>query len=628
MAVGYRSILQLDDREDAIRVAKEQFRSWLAEMVRDARKSVETADWDGPGTYRLGPDSVLTVVEQGEDGLVRLLLEYVETNEQGRWTTRLYATSAPSSRRLKQVLWFESEGERPDGSPVQPATPRIVRRTLQTVDAHDGTVPVLSDPRTVRLDDVDGLVSFVEDEHRDLSVIVAAPVPGVPTANWARAIGSLTRDAVGCASFFVLEPDAADALNARLGATHAVPTGALRTFVPHVDLGDWADARRHRILTAKTMSEGLKPNLKFTERVIRAVATTPRLNLLDAQLPAELTRTVRVLQRERIKPEPIRPEPITPEPIRPGVSQERTAAVVTMADAVTPIVEDFKPSWLDKLKGLVARIVGRDTIDDAALQAIADKFEQQEAASLTSAKNAEILQSERERLEDQVGDLRRQLEAEQLERAVAEVNRREAEKKTRSLERWRAERSDRYTYADEPVMAWETDPESVADIVDRLTDEENFGEILKYVELTDVEKAIDRADQIDAADPNGTYASSFWEYVLVLRDYMIECVEHGFTGNLHMYLKSSEVRGRKCPVQRHKAGESDSVQNNAKMRRERIFPVPTEFEPSGEIFMATHFAPTHRDQNAPRMYYIADCVKTKKAYIGYIGAHLTNTKTN
>ena len=44
--------------------------------------------------------------------------------------------------------------------------------------------------------------------------------------------------------------------------------------------------------------------------------------------------------------------------------------------------------------------------------------------------------------------------------------------------------------------------------------------------------------------------------------------------------------------------------------------------------MATHFAPTHRDQNAPRMYYIADCVKTKKAYIGYIGAHLTNTKTN
>ena len=619
MAVGYRSILQRDDREDAIRIANEQFRSWLVEMVRDSRKSVETADWDGAGTYQLGPDSRLTVIEQGGGGLMRLLLEYVETNENGRWTTRLYATSAPSSRRLKQVLWFESEGERRDGSPVQPATPRVVRRTLQAVDAFDGPVPVLSEPRTVRLDDVDELISFIEDEHRALSVVVAAPVPGVATAKWAQAIGSLTRDALGCASFFVLEPAAADTLNARLGSTHAVPTGAVRTFVPRVDVGDWADARRHRILTANTMSEGLKPNLKFTERLIRAVATTPRLNLLDAALPAELTRTVRVLQRERIKPEPIGLDEIV---------QEQSAEVVAEDVVETPIPEEIRPAWLDKLKALVGRIVGRDTIDDAALQAIADKFEQQAAVAVASAKNAENLQAERERLEDQVGHLRRQLEAEQLERALAEDSRRAAEKKTRSLERWRAQRTDQFTYVDEPVMPWETDPLSVAEIVERLTDEVKFGDILKYIELTDVEKAIDRADQIDAADPSGTYASSFWEYVLVLRDYMIESVEHGFSGNLHMYLNSSEVVGRKCPTQRHKAGESDTVQNNARMRRERTFSVPVEFEPSGEIFMATHFAPTHRDQNAPRMYYAVDIGKTKKAYIGYIGVHLTNTKTN
>lgn len=619
MAVGYRSILQLDDREDAIRVANEQFRSWLVEMVRDSRKSLETADWDGPGTYRLGPDSLLTVIEQGEESLVRLLLEYVETNEHGMWTTRLYAASAPSARRLKQVLWFESEGERPDGSPVQPATPRVVRRTLQAVNAFDGPVPVLSDPRTVRADNVDELIEFIQDEHRDLSIVVAAPVPGVATSRWAQAIGSLTRDAIGCASFFVLDPDASEALNARLGSTHAIPTGAVRTFVPRVELGEWADARRHRILTAKTMSEGLEPNLKFRERLIRAVATTPRLNLLEADLPAELTRTVRVLQREQIKPEPVRLEESAPA---------QPAEVVVDQAPATPTPDNFQPSWHDKLKGLVSRIAGRNIVDDAALQAIADKFDQQEAAVQASVKSAEKLQSERERLEDQVGDLRRQLEAEQLERALAEDSRRAAEKKTRSLERWRAERADHFTYVDEPVMPWEIDPLSVAEIVERLTDEAKFEDILKYVELTDVEKAIDRADQIDAADPSGTYASSFWEYVLVLRDYMIECVEHGFNGNLHMYLNSSEVRGRKCPTQRHKAGESDTVQKNPRMRRERTFSVPVAFEPAGEIFMATHFAPTHRDQNAPRMYYVADVAKTRKAYIGYIGVHLTNTRTN
>lgn len=619
MAVGYRSVLRLDERQDAVRIAKEQFRSWLVEMVRDPRKTIELSDWDGPGTFRLGPDSVLTVVEQvGEGQLSRLLLDYVETNADGTWTTRLYATSAPGSRRLKQVLWFEGEGERKDGSPVQPGTPRVVRKTLQAVDAFDGSVPVLSEPRTVRVDEVDDLVGFIKDTHRDLSIVVAAPVPGVPVATWAKAVATLTRDAIGCASFFVLEPDAADALNAQLGTTHTIPKGAVRTFVPRVAFGDWADARRHRILTARTMSQGLGTDFRgeprFTERLIRTVAITPRLHLLEAEMPAELTRTVRVLQREQIRPE----ESAVPEPT--VASQDDVAIDVPVAE--------FRPSWLDKLKGLVYRIAGREAVDEAALQAIADRFEQQETVVQVAAKNAEKLQAERERLEDQVADLRRQLEAEQLERALAEVERRDAEKKARSLERWRAERADKYTYVEEPTSAWESDPVSVSEIIERLTDPENFSDILKYVELTDVDKAIDRADEIDAADPNGTYASSFWEYVLVLRDYMVECIEHGFSGNVHMYLNSADVHGRKCPTQRHKANESDTVQNNARMRRERTFPVPTEVDPAGEVFMATHFAPTHRDQNAPRMYYAADVPKTKKAYIGYIGVHLTNTRTN
>ena len=44
--------------------------------------------------------------------------------------------------------------------------------------------------------------------------------------------------------------------------------------------------------------------------------------------------------------------------------------------------------------------------------------------------------------------------------------------------------------------------------------------------------------------------------------------------------------------------------------------------------MWAHFAPTHCDQNAPRMHYYPDTERTHKVYIGYIGRHLTNTKTN
>lgn len=44
--------------------------------------------------------------------------------------------------------------------------------------------------------------------------------------------------------------------------------------------------------------------------------------------------------------------------------------------------------------------------------------------------------------------------------------------------------------------------------------------------------------------------------------------------------------------------------------------------------MWAHFAPTGGGQTAPRMHYYADTRNTHKVYIGYIGPHLTNTKTN
>jgi hypothetical protein len=89
MTVSYRAVLRLDDHEDAIRAANQQFRSWLAERMRDQRNTSAVADWDGPGEHVIGPDSTLTVVEHhGDDGSVRQLLELVEKTNAGVWTTR------------------------------------------------------------------------------------------------------------------------------------------------------------------------------------------------------------------------------------------------------------------------------------------------------------------------------------------------------------------------------------------------------------------------------------------------------------------------------------------------------------------------------------------------------------
>ena len=97
---------------------------------------------------------------------------------------------------------------------------------------------------------------------------------------------------------------------------------------------------------------------------------------------------------------------------------------------------------------------------------------------------------------------------------------------------------------------------------------------------------------------------------------------------MHDYLANPPAGYRTCSASRHRSNESDTVKGNEKMRRERTRAVPVEVDPRGVIEMWAHFAPTRCDQNAPRMHYYPDTERTHKVYIGYIGRHLTNTKTN
>ncbi|MBU3061006.1 hypothetical protein KO481_05640 [Nocardia sp. NEAU-G5] len=61
---------------------------------------------------------------------------------------------------------------------------------------------------------------------------------------------------------------------------------------------------------------------------------------------------------------------------------------------------------------------------------------------------------------------------------------------------------------------------------------------------------------------------------------------------------------------------------------ERIFPVPSCVSPSGHITMQAHFRLGRGSQISPRLYYLDNWSTDRKIYIGYIGPHLTNTKTS
>ncbi|MFI6692123.1 hypothetical protein ACIBLA_10210 [Streptomyces sp. NPDC050433] len=76
-----------------------------------------------------------------------------------------------------------------------------------------------------------------------------------------------------------------------------------------------------------------------------------------------------------------------------------------------------------------------------------------------------------------------------------------------------------------------------------------------------------------------------------------------------------------------KMKESDTVGNRGAWRRERTFPVPLAVDRSGEVYMEAHIRIGGGNTVSPRLHFYDDGPGTGRVYVGYIGPHLTNTKT-
>lgn len=650
--VGYRSIIQLGKTENAVRVAHEQFHAWITALSQNPDKGITSAEWNGSGVFQLGPSAWLTAVEHSSQDRQRLLLELShEDPERTVWTTRVVAHSRHHSTSSQQYLLFEGQGIGQDGRRRIPDPPRLVRHILEATNGYDGLVPIHEKWHIVRDDEVEDLFRYITDDNRHLSIIVAATVPGVSIHQWVHALNPLTNKSYGCATFFAVDEATMGHLNALLGKFHQIPAGAIRTFVPVVETGSRSDGLRHRILTARTLEQNLSPNGKFSRHLATLLSHTPRRYILEASLNKDLSRTIRVLENLSADVEQIvliDAIPSAPPSAPPSTQRALDIGKQGLIAEASSFEEDSSELQVGHHN---EKEVGAQTLDlSLSLQLIetfmnafdvkevtAESIEElaytqkQQSLRLSSVRDAlRRASDERNDLRGEVDELRDALDTEKYEHWITDQYRKEAEQKVRSLEYWRSTRPDRFEYVPQVEEFDDDEPNSLVELVQRFESgaPEKYGAITKYVVFSDLDRAIKDAEKVDEGDSQGGYPARFWEYVLVLRDYAIECLEHGFSGSVHDYLNSDSVRGRKCPTERHKANESESVQNNSRARRERTFRVPETVVPEGKMFMRAHFAPTHRDRRAPRMYYYADLENTKKIYIGYLGVHLTNSKTN
>lgn len=703
MARGYRAILELPEKEDALEVSYQLFHDWVNKkyLPLEGKRSIE---FDDDGIYRFGELSLRRGKGQAEEVTVtrlretskdqhyrRQLLEVVNTSEQNdRWTTRLYAMTATKESRYHQVIWVEVI---PPASSEEPARrPNLVVNLVSQYEVRESGVLISDSIREVfDQKEVDVLVDQIFDQQRRVAIVVAAPISDENDHahdQWREILKTLTNDSCGCASYFLLKPDVYDYFCQRIGSLK-MDKGCLRTYLPQVNPSDDLDPKRHRILTSSTLYHGLDGNKKkFRPELSRIIARTPCSYIWEKGLDGELKSAQDVLNKQRLEVPTFRlalaPEviPEQAEETETSVAKavehvvqtvlasrkgeesdskphEQTAALQTpqVASDIQRTDRSRRPQWAAPLIELIRRFAPmfdprtHDDMSDgvealsAGLSVIDERYNDlaQKVHKLTQDFQGEKnrLQKEIDAYEalfeqaeedskavERVAELEEKIAEQERERSYERDERRKLEAENRKLQ-WQVSHPqvsahdfvDTEQYLDEP-------PEDMATLFDWMTEDDMHREVREYVVFCDPDRMCAAILDLDDMSGNSRYAADFWRFILVLRDYMRARKEIGFQGSVHDYLAESRGQYRIVSQARHSPTESETVRNNEKMCGERIFPVPVEVNPHGEVEMLAHFKTSHRDTNDPRMHYYADTRYTHKVYIGYIGPHLTNTKTN
>lgn len=703
MARGYRAILELPEKEDALEVSYQLFHKWLNDkyLPPERERSIE---FDDDGIYRFGEltrrskgqieeVTVTRLRESSKDRHYhRQLLEVVDTsNRNGRWTTRMYSMTATKESRYHQVIWVEVI---PPASSEEPAQrPNLVVDLVKSYDVHESGVSISDRVQNI-VDEgqVDQLTDSIFNQQRRVAIVVAAPISDENDCEahdqWREVLNTLTDDSFGCASYFLLKPDVYDYFCQQVGDLK-LEQGCLRTYLPKVNLEDETDPKRHRILTSSTLYHGLDGKTKkFRRELSQIIARTPCSYIWEKGLDGELKSAQDVLNKQRMKVPTFR-LPLSSEVRTEGTEEAEVSAVKVVEDTVQAVLARKKtkgtalrpreqavtlqtqqvasdiqrtdrsgrPQWAAPLIELIRRFAPmfdprtHDDMSDgvealsAGLSVIDERYNDlaQKVHKLTQDFQGEKnkLQKEIDAYEalfeqteenseaaERVVELEKRIDEQEEDRKEERAKYRELENKVRRLEyqlRNPQTGLQGYDYVEEQL---DTAPDDMATLFDWMTREGLYPEVREYVVFCDPDRMCDAILDLDDMSGNSRYAADFWKFILVLRDYM-RAVEAGdFSGCVHDYLDKSIGDYRTCSQKRHSPTESETVRNNGKMCGERIFPVPVEVDPRGEIEMLAHFKTSHRDTNDPRMHYYADTQYTHKVYIGYIGPHLTNTKTN
>jgi hypothetical protein len=395
-----------------------------------------------------------------------------------------------------------------------------------------------------------------------------------------------------------------------------VPPGAIRTFLPEADPASAVDARRHRVLLARTIAE------EAPGKLAHLLGRAHRYRALGLPLPSHVAQVDRLLCRE----EPaaiLRALPETP----PSPSGRRlddgpggpvpAGQVATTAVREVALTGELLTSLVGEFQSRAGTAGGPDDLSARYRELLAEGRGVLRGHREISRRFA-ALQDMLEEAEDDRDHARARLEDEQLDHAQTQAELLNAKLE---LDRLRGvlARSGRVDKT-RAAMAVAQSPGSFAELLERLDDH-----VLSRVVFTGDPKY---ALELDDFDPLGTWATRTWDMLRVLDGYAAARHRGDFSKGVHAYLVHTPPGQPGYAPGAHSTQESDSTERTPRLRKLRVLPVPREVQPDGAIFMGAHFKIARKGLVSPRMYYYDDTGHTERIYVGYIGKHLPNAHTN
>lgn len=664
--LGYRTTFEIDldrsvgiSREDAVRVLLGDAFNWIRHKkgVReiDALEPWKESPLSNGGSAIFGTGTTPAGDEYGK------FVYFDPPQKSGQWVTTFLVGLSPKNphRASVSVELDVPENLETPGKPCFANRPYLVKNVLDSYTCYDMSVEISDDP--IRVQDEARLESFLdalEDPRRRGLIIACGTDDTVDESAWWGIFDDITSECSGQASVFLLDTAMTSRYNesARVSRRHQLRPYSIRTFKPGARLDEPDDGIRHRFLAPRTLLTMRRKDLTdLYGRLCRAHGLSlPQdryIRRLDAFASAELDHAT-FRSHHPFKTEHVADTIPTESAVRPdlrmnapqgsnGTPLSAPVAIFTSEEKGSPTSLPASVGGLERENAQlraenesasmrVAELLGR-------LDELRRGLVEQEAKFdvLLEARLAEQGRRDLERFQNQLDaldDERRKLEKER-ETAYEEVEFKNLELEEASPLRRTLEY--RLECARKILREHRLDESSThGEAVDPYKDIEIntweelrfFGEVFENLTLPLEWKP---TFELESQPESNAWLSTTLEILKTLDDYAaFKKTEEGkaFNGDLRQYLSNSASAGRHTfPPARYRANESQTTKG--KWGAERRFPVPSFVEKSGNILMHKHVEIQTRGPISPRLYFEDRTADLGKIVVGYIGPHLTNTKT-